>query len=99
MLLLSKTQFADDVNNLYRQDFSDVVPGSVNLSADISGNTEIVKAKALHARVGVLANGADSGYLFASGSVEVIRLLPDRMLEKRLSYPVLRIKLISCSFD
>ena len=59
MLLLSKTQFADDVNNLYRQDFSDVVPGSVNLSADISGNTEIVKAKALFARVGVLANGAD----------------------------------------
>ena len=59
MLLLSKTQFADDVNNLYRQDFSDVVPGSVNLSADISGNSEIVKAKALYARVGVLANGAD----------------------------------------
>ena len=59
MLLLSKTQFADDVYNLYRQDFSDVVPGSVNLSADISGNTEIVKAKALYARVGVLANGAD----------------------------------------
>ena len=59
MLLLIKTQFADDVNNLYRQDFSDVVPGSVNLSADISGNTEIVKAKALYARVGVLANGAD----------------------------------------
>ena len=59
MLLLSKTQFADDVNNLYRQDFSDDVHGSVNLSADISGNTEIVKAKALYARVGVLANGAD----------------------------------------
>ena len=59
VMLLSKTQFADDVNNLYRQDFSDVVPGSVNLSADISGNTEIVKAKALYARVGVLANGAD----------------------------------------
>lgn len=59
MLLLSKTQFADDVNNLFRQDFSDVTPGSVNLSADISGNTEIVKAKALYARVGVLANGAD----------------------------------------
>lgn len=59
MLLLSKTQFADDVNNLFRQDFSDVTPGSVNLSADISGNTEIAKAKALYARVGVLANGAD----------------------------------------
>ncbi|MBP3519305.1 MAG: DUF3823 domain-containing protein [Parabacteroides sp.] len=59
MLLLSKTQFADDVNNLFRQDFSDVTPGSVNLSANISGNTEIAKAKALYARVGVLANGAD----------------------------------------
>lgn len=59
MLLLSKTQFADDVNNLFRQDFSDVTSGSVNLSADISGNTEIAKAKALYARVGVLANGAD----------------------------------------
>lgn len=59
MLLLSKTQFADDVNNLFRQDFSDITPGSVNLSADISGNTEIVKAKVLYARVGVLTNGAD----------------------------------------
>ena len=59
MLLLSKTQFADDVNNLFRQDFSDVTPGSVNLSANIGGNTEIAKAKALYARVGVLANGAD----------------------------------------
>ena len=59
MLLLSKTQFADDVNNLFRQDFSDVASGSVNLSADLSGNTEVTKAKALYARVGVLANGAD----------------------------------------
>ena len=59
MLLLSKTQFADDVNNLFRQDFSDVTPGSMNLSANIGGNTEIAKAKALYARVGVLANGAD----------------------------------------
>lgn len=59
MLLLSKTQFADDVNNLFRQDFSDVTPGSVNLSANIGGNTEIAKAKALYARVGILANGAD----------------------------------------
>lgn len=59
MLLLSKTQFADDVNNLFRKDFSDVTPGNVNLSANIGGNTEIAKAKALYARVGVLANGAD----------------------------------------
>lgn len=59
MLLLSRTQFADDVNNLFRQDFSDITPGSVNLSADISGNAEIAKAKTLYARVGVLTNGAD----------------------------------------
>ena len=59
MLILSKTQFADDVNNVFRKDIPEVSTGAVNLSADISGNTEIAKAKALYARVGVLANGAD----------------------------------------
>ncbi|WP_293712862.1 DUF3823 domain-containing protein [uncultured Parabacteroides sp.] len=59
MLILSKTQFADDVNNVFRKDITEVSTGAVNLSADISGNTEIAKAKALYARVGVLANGAD----------------------------------------
>ena len=59
MLILSKTQFADDVNNVFRKDITEVSAGAVNLSADISGNTEIAKAKALYARVGVLANGAD----------------------------------------
>lgn len=59
MLILSKTQFADDVNNVFRKDITEVSVGAVNLSADISGNAEIAKAKALYARVGVLANGAD----------------------------------------
>lgn len=59
MLILSKTQFADDVNNVFRKDITEVSAGAVNLSADISGNTEIAKVKALYARVGVLANGAD----------------------------------------
>ena len=59
MLILSKTQFADDVNNVFRKDITEVSAGAVNLSADIRGNTEIAKAKALYARVGVLANGAD----------------------------------------
>ncbi|KKB52673.1 hypothetical protein HMPREF1212_00829 [Parabacteroides sp. HGS0025] len=59
MLILSKTQFADDVNNVFRKDITEVSAGAVNLSADISDNAEIAKAKALYARVGVLANGAD----------------------------------------
>ena len=59
MLILSKTQFADDVNNLFRKDFTNVSSGTVSLSADISGNQSIEKAKALYARVGVQAVGAD----------------------------------------
>ncbi|MGM9759013.1 MAG: DUF3823 domain-containing protein [Parabacteroides sp.] len=58
-LLLSKTQFADDVNNLFRQDVTDVTPGVVNLTADLAGNNDVAKATTLFARVGVLANGAD----------------------------------------
>lgn len=61
IILLSKTQFADDVNNLFRKDFSDVKAGSVNLSAtfDEGKAAEISNAKALFARVGVRAKGAD----------------------------------------
>ena len=59
MLILSKTQFADDVNNVFRKDITEVSAGAVNLSADISDNAEIGNAKALFARVGILANGAD----------------------------------------
>ena len=50
MLLLSKTQFADDVNNIFRKDISDVNIGSVNLSADINDNAEVSNAKVLFAR-------------------------------------------------
>ena len=59
MLILSKTQFADDVNNVFRKDFDNVAPGAVNLNADVSDNKDVANAKALFARVGVLANGAD----------------------------------------
>jgi len=59
MLILSKTQFADDVNNVFRKDFTEISTGSVNLSADISGNNEVANAKALYGRIGVYAKGAD----------------------------------------
>lgn len=59
MLILSATQFADDVNNVFRQDFSNVSTGQISLSADISGNSNVSDAKALFGRVGVLAKGAD----------------------------------------
>ncbi|MCD8269824.1 MAG: DUF3823 domain-containing protein [Parabacteroides sp.] len=60
MLLLSKTQFADDVNNIFRQDITEnLSAGTVSFNADISGNADVPKAKALYARVGVLANGAN----------------------------------------
>lgn len=59
MLVLSKTQFADDVNNIFRKDITGVSVGSVNLDADISGNKEVANAKALYGRVGVLTAGAD----------------------------------------
>lgn len=59
MLVLSKTQFADDVNNIFRKDITDVSAGSVNLEADLSGNKEVDNAKSLYGRVGVLPAGAD----------------------------------------
>lgn len=59
MLILSKTQFADDVNNVFRKDFEGLEPGALTLNAEVGGNTEVTNAKALFARVGVLAQGAD----------------------------------------
>lgn len=59
MLILSKTQFADDVNNVFRKDFDGLEPGALTLSVEVGGNTEVANAKALYARVGVLAEGAD----------------------------------------
>jgi hypothetical protein len=59
MLILSKTQFADDVNNLFRADITNVSEGAVTLSADISGNTSVANSTYLYGRIGVLAQGAD----------------------------------------
>lgn len=59
MLILSKTQFADDVNNIFRKDITGVTFGSVSFTADLSGNSDVVNAKALYGRVAVLTNGAD----------------------------------------
>ena len=59
VLILSKTQFADDTNNVFRQDFSDVSAGSVNFSADFSGNNDATSANVLYGRVAVHTDGAD----------------------------------------
>jgi hypothetical protein len=58
-LLVSKTSFVDDVTYIARKDFRNQLPGSLNLSMDLSDNTSVAAAKALFARVGVRAVGAD----------------------------------------
>lgn len=58
-LLVSKTSFVDDATNIARKDFKNQQPGSLNLSMDLSGNTNVAAAKALFARVGVRTVGAD----------------------------------------
>lgn len=58
-LLISKTSFVDDVTYIARKDFRNQQPGSLNLSMDLSDNTSVAAAKALFARVGVRAVGAD----------------------------------------
>ncbi len=59
MLLVSKTNFVDDVSYIARQDFDNPEAGALNLSMDLSDNQEFAKAKALYARVGVRTSGAD----------------------------------------
>lgn len=58
-LLLSKTQFCDEQNNVLRKDFTQVSPGTVTQTVALTGNANVSGAKALFARVGVLAKGAD----------------------------------------
>ena len=58
-LLVSKTSFVDDATNIARKDFEDVQAGSQNLSLDMTGNANVASAKALFARIGVKAVGAD----------------------------------------
>ena len=58
-LLLSDTQFVDDTYNLFRRDFtSGISPGTVNISADLTGNANVASAKALYGRVAIHTNGA-----------------------------------------
>lgn len=55
ILVLSKTQFADDVNNVFRKDFTGISAGPVNLSVDFSDSKDAMNARALYGRVGVYA--------------------------------------------
>lgn len=68
MLLVSKTNFVDDVSNIARKDFNDKEPGTVNLSMTLSDDV-MNKSKALFGRVGVRTKGADQAIYS-----EVIRL-------------------------
>jgi len=68
-LLVSKTSFVDDATNIARKDFKGLQAGPQNLSLDISGNANVASAKALFARVGVRAVGADQAIYS-----EVVRL-------------------------
>lgn len=55
-LLVSKTQFCDDANYVYRRDFTDISPGQVSVSGDFGSIYEATSAKALYGRVGVRSN-------------------------------------------
>ena len=59
MLLVSKTSFVDENTNIGRQNLSKINPGTTTISLDISNNQNVQSAKALFARIGVKATGAD----------------------------------------
>ena len=59
MLLVSKTTFVDENTNIARQNLSNINPGVINISLDITSNQNVQSAKALFARIGIKANGAD----------------------------------------
>jgi hypothetical protein len=56
-LILSQTQFADEVNNIVRQEVTNVSVGSNTFSADLSGNTAVSSAKFIYGRIGVKTSG------------------------------------------
>jgi hypothetical protein len=58
-LVLSKTQFADEVNNIFRRDITEASAGAVSLSADLSGSSDVANAKYLYGRIGVKTEGAE----------------------------------------
>lgn len=59
MLLVSQTTFVDENTNIGRQNLSNIAPGTTNISLDITNNKNVQLAKALFARIGVKATGAD----------------------------------------
>lgn len=60
-LILSQTQFADEVNNLVRKDVTGAVPGNVTLSESLTSDDadKINNAKTLFGRVGVKTVGTE----------------------------------------
>ena len=69
MLLVSQTTFVDENTNIGRQNLSNIAPGTTNISLDITNNKNVQSAKALFARIGVKATGADQAIYS-----EIIRL-------------------------
>lgn len=61
MILLNKTQFVDDINNIYRQEVTDPKIGENSVTVDLSENPDVAKAKALFARICIRAQNADQG--------------------------------------
>ena len=59
ILLVSQTTFVDENTNIGRQNLSNIAPGTTNISLDITNNKNVQSAKALFARIGVKATGAD----------------------------------------
>ncbi|WP_069658951.1 DUF3823 domain-containing protein [Arcticibacter eurypsychrophilus] len=61
LLLLGTTSFVDDEINIMRQNFTSNTTGTVNFTADLTGNSTVSAAKALYGRVCVWTKGADQG--------------------------------------
>lgn len=57
--ILSTTQFADDVNNIYNSIIEQPTEDKVTFTTNLDTNKDIVEAKSLFARIGVQAESAD----------------------------------------
>jgi hypothetical protein len=58
-LLLGKTHYVDEINNVYRLDINDKAAGSVSISGDYSSSNDAKLAKYLYGRVGVKTVGVE----------------------------------------
>lgn len=59
MLLVSQTVFVDENTNIARLNLSNINSGITEFSLDVSNNKNVQSARALFARIGVKATGAD----------------------------------------